>query len=206
MAEGKKQVVGRKLTNFDPGVATALKGDLANDPTRLGRCLLILDYIYSNEFFELQWYHPEVAEKNQDGTFTYKEIVYDTEGDYQTLNHTYFPWSLYANFMDTQDERPNPVTQTNYIEYRDTILRGEGSDVRYAEFPIVSFTPTEQRRINTIVESINDQYRLSIADFAEGKKTEAEWDAFVTHLKSYGSEDLIQIYNNAYTRFKQNNN
>ena len=70
----------------------------------------------------------------------------------------------------------------------------------------VSFTPTEQRRINTIVESINDQYRLSIADFAEGKKTEAEWDEFVAHLKSYGSEDLIQIYNNAYARFKQNNN
>ena len=78
------------------------------------------------------------------------------------------------------------------------------TDARYAEFPIVSFTPTEQRRINTIVESINDQYRLSIADFAEGKKTEAEWDAFVAHLKSYGLEDLIQIYNNAYARFKQN--
>lgn len=202
-AEGKKQVVGRRLTNFDSTVATALKGELANDPTRLGRCLLILDYIYSEEFFEMQWFNGAVADQNEDGTYTYKDIVYDTEGDYQTLRDTYFPWNINACFQDTQDERPDPDTLQPYIEYRDTVLRGEGSEDRYGVFPIVSFTPTEQRRINTIVESINDQYRLSIADFAEGKKGEAEWDAFVSNLKGYGADDLIQIYNNAYTRYKE---
>lgn len=201
-AEGKKQVLGRQLTNFDSSVATALKGDLYKDPTRLGRCLMILDYIYSEEFFELQWYNQDVATENNDGTFTYKDVVYDTEGDYQTLNHTYFPWSMYANFMDTQDERPNPETQADYINYRDNILRGEDSKSKYGKFPVVSFTPTEQRRVNTIIESINDQYRLAISDFAEGKKGEAEWDAFVNNLKNYGSDDLITIYNNAYARFK----
>ena len=201
-AEGKKQVVGRRLTNFDSTVATALKGELANDPTRLGRCLMILDYIYSEEFFEMQWYNEDVADKNEDGTYTYKDNVYDTEGDYQTLRDTYFPWNINACFQDTQDERPDPDTLQPYINYRDNILRGEGSEDRYGVYPIVNFTPTEQRRINQLVAAINDQYRLSIADFAEGKKGEEEWDDFVNTLIDYGADDLIKIYNDAYVRYK----
>ncbi len=195
-AEGKEQIIGRRIYNFDSSVGTVLNASLADEPNKLGRCLMFLDYMYSEEFYDVQWFDGDVAEKQADGSFVYKDEVYDPEG-YQVRNDTYFPWSIMANFQDSNDCRPSPGGP--YQLYRDDYLKAPANADKYKPFPAVSFSVSQQTQINNYISAINDRFNSGIVDFAEGKRPITEWEDFSGELKEAGGEDLIRIYNEAYS-------
>ena len=168
---------------------------------KLGRCLLFLDYLYSSEFFEIQWRNPDVTVQNADGSYTYKDVVYDLEGDYGLMKDTYFPWSMAANFQDAMEERP--TIGSPYQIYRDTYLRGEESKDKYKPFPVVPLTLEEQQAVNKAVASITDRFNAAISEFVEGKRSMDEWDEFSESLKKAGGNELIRIYNEALKRMTE---
>ena len=200
-ASGQDVVIGREIPVFDSSVGTIINQNVAKDPVKLGRCLQFLDYIYSQEFYDLQWHHPDVTVKNDDGTYTYKPEVYDLEGDYNRMKDTYFPWAMTANFQDAMEERP--TIGSPYYEYRETYLRGEESKDKYKPFPIVPLSLEEQQAVNQAVASITDRFNASISQFAEGKRSMDEWEEFSNSLKQAGGNELISIYNEALKRLNK---
>jgi ABC-type glycerol-3-phosphate transport system substrate-binding protein len=225
-AQGQRRVLGRDLTNFDPLVGHALNGKLTEDPEKLARAIMFLDYLYSDEFVETLWYNDDVTTKNVPADkldaplsirkeyFSWKnDSVYNTSKDYDytTMNNTYFPWSLCCGFVDIQDERPNPNFDCTaaYIDYRDNVLRApykDGYDAStspyvYGKNPTVLLTAEEQKRVLHYEASITDIYKTNIAAFCEGKKNfENDWNEFINTMMQSGGEEMIQIYNNAYSR------
>lgn len=200
-AEGQDVVIGREIPVFDSSVGTVLNHNITSDPVKLGRCLLFLDYLYSSEFFEIQWHNPDVTVQNADGSYTYKDVVYDLEGDYGLMKDTYFPWSMAANFQDAMEERP--TIGSPYQIYRDTYLRGEESKDKYKPFPVVPLTLEEQQAVNKAVASITDRFNAAISEFVEGKRSMDEWDEFSESLKKAGGDELIRIYNEALKRMTE---
>ena len=198
-AKGQPKVIGRQLTKFDKSVGTVLNSNIASDKGKLGRCLQFLDYLYSDEFYDVQWHHPDVTDKVGD-IYQYKDSVYDIEGDYQVLKDTYFPWSMAATFQDACDERPKPGS--DYQIYRDEYLRGADSKELYKENPTVPFTQQQQTEVNKCISKIDDRYGVKISEFAEGKRPMSEWDDFVKELKDAGGTRLIELYNQAYAAIK----
>lgn len=199
-ANNQPQIISRQMTNFDPSVGTIINASIANDASKLGRCLKMLDYIYSDEFYNVQWNNPDVATKQVDGSYKYKDKVYDSEG-YQVLNDTYFPWSMMAIFQDSTDCRPSPGGA--YQLYRDNYLRNTANKDKYKPFPIVPFTVAQQAQVNNYIAAITDRYNSGIAVFAEGKRPISEWGDFTTELKNAGGTELIKIYNDAYKSMKK---
>ena len=198
-AKGQPKVIGRQLTKFDKSVGTVLNSNIASDKGKLGRCLQFLDYLYSDEFYDVQWHHPDVTDKVGD-IYQYKDSVYDIEGEYQVLKDTYFPWSMAATFQDACDERPKPGS--DYQIYRDEYLRGADSKELYKENPTVPFTQQQQTEVNKCISKIDDRYGVKISEFAEGKRPMSEWDDFVKELKDAGGTRLIELYNQAYAAIK----
>ncbi len=199
-AEGKEQIIGRQIYKFDSSVGTVLNAALAGNASKLGRCIKFLDYMYSEEFYNVQWYNSDVAVKQNDGTYVYKDEVYDPEG-YQMRNDTYFPWSVMADFQDSCDCRPSPGGP--YQLYRDNYLKDPANADKYKPFPAVPFTVQQQTQINNYISAINDRFNSGIVDFAEGKRPISEWESFTRELKNAGGDQLIQIYNDAYALIKK---
>ncbi|MGN1100422.1 MAG: hypothetical protein ACI4S9_08760 [Christensenellales bacterium] len=225
-AEGMKRILGREVTNFDSLVGTALNSKLLDNPEKLARAVLFLDYLYSDAFTEDLWFNDDVTTKNvpaeyensplsvRKAYFTYNNnTVYNTSTnfDYTSMNNKYFPWNICNGFVDLQDERPNPNIEAtaNYINYRDNVLRApykegydrETSDYVYGKCPTVLLTASEQKKVLQYETTVTDKYRIYISEFAEGKKNmTTDWDAFVQELLNAGGAQMIEIYNNAYRR------
>lgn len=198
----KKQIIGRKLTKFDPTVGTIINSKVSADPVKIGRCLKFIDYLYSEEFYNFQYNHPDVADKQTDGSYRYKDSIFDIKkADYQKINDLYFPWSMTAIFQDSTDCRPMPGG--SYENYRNTHLRSQENTDKYVPFPVVPFTLDEQTKVNNYIASILDRYNAGISVFAEGKRPINEWPAFVSELKSAGGKELIDLYNLAYAKLKK---
>ncbi|MBO4541287.1 MAG: hypothetical protein J5736_04850, partial [Bacilli bacterium] len=228
-AEGKRRVLGREPHNFDYQVGTALNRSLTKDKEKMARAIVFLDYLYSDEFTETLWYNDDVTTKNVPADkvdlpledriqyFRYNDdTVYNfSEGfDYLKIKDTYFPWSLCNSLRDFQEERPDPNKEATswYIDYRDNVLRApykEGYDRAtspyiYGKAPTVLLTNQEQETVLNLETAVLDRYKLSIADFAEGKKNLTdEWDAFLQTLLRNGGQEMIEIYNRAYQRAKE---
>lgn len=190
------QIIGKQMLNFDSFAGTCLSKELEKDPVKLGRCLALIDYLYSEEFYQLQWFHPDVT--NEDGT--YNDKVYVVGEDFQTIKDTYFPWSMMAIFQDACDERPLPGSP--YQIYRDEYLLNKDNADKYVKFPTVSFTQEQQTAVNKCLASLDDRFNVRISEFAEGKCSMDEWDNFANELMEAGGSRLIELYNEAYQAMK----
>ena len=205
VAAGQNKTFGRKMTHFDE-VCTGINWrTLSGNPQKLGRVLQLLDYLYSDEFLQMQWHHPDVTvAKEVDGstTYTYKNEIYEKDAtvDYAGI---YFPWSLFANFQDLNDERPAPGNP--YIGYRAKLVDPANASL-YAAYPNVSFGSSDQRLANQYNTRIEDYYGSAIAKFINGETalTDESWNAFVNQLKNAGGKGLAELYNNAYQNEKAN--
>ena len=65
-----------------------------------------------------------------------------------------------------------------------------------------SFTEEETSRITELESNINNVFNQEIDGFITGKSTMDDWAGFVETLKSQGTEELEQIFNDAYARTK----
>ena len=65
-----------------------------------------------------------------------------------------------------------------------------------------SFTEEETSRITELESNINNVFNQEIDGFSTGKSTMDDWAGFVETLKSQGTEELEQIFNDAYARTK----
>lgn len=200
-AEGQPRIIDHEIPRFE-GRGSVVSGLVDRKSLKFRRILTVLDYIYSEEFYRIQWFHPDVATDNGDGTYTYKPVVYDTTGDYMRLKDLYFPWSLRALFQDSCDERPLPGSP--YQVYRDEYLLNPDNANLYTPFPVVPFTTEQQARVSELANAVSDRYRAQISEFAEGKKPMSEWDAFVANLQEAGGTEIESIYAEAYAALKGN--
>ncbi len=195
-AAGKKQVIGyapSKISSRGTCISAALEGD----QKKLDRMLELINYLYSEEFFNVLWFNPDVAEQTADG-YKYKDVVYDTASpDFARMKDTYFPWSM-MNIQDKNDERP--AVGSPYEKYLSEYLKKRTE--LYVNSPVVPFDVSQQERLNTLTSQVSDRFNATIFDFLEGKKGMDQWDAFVTEILSAGAEEIAQIYNDQYKKLK----
>ena len=64
------------------------------------------------------------------------------------------------------------------------------------------FTPEETSRIAELESNINNVFDREIDGFITGKSSMDDWASLVESLKSQGTEELEQIFNDAYARTK----
>ncbi|MDO5424398.1 MAG: extracellular solute-binding protein [Eubacteriales bacterium] len=76
----------------------------------------------------------------------------------------------------------------------------EGKITFYPQWP--PFTTEENSRITEIESNLNNLFNQSIDGFITGRTSMDEWDSFVESLKAQGSEELEQIFNDAYARLQ----
>ena len=68
---------------------------------------------------------------------------------------------------------------------------------------VPSFTTEEQEQVTELEQSIANVFTTEIDSFINGQRSIDEWDSFVETLKSQGTEQLEQLYNEAYQRAQQ---
>lgn len=70
----------------------------------------------------------------------------------------------------------------------------------YPQWP--TFTEEETSRITELESSINNVFDQEIDGYITGKTSMDEWDSLVEKLKAQGTEELEEIFNEAYSRIK----
>lgn len=207
ISTGQNKTYGRMVTAFDE-VSTGINiRKVGNDAKKLGRVLLILDYLYSDEFLELQWYNDDVTNKPTVGdrsTYTFKDIIFDrnSEINYKDI---YYPWSFFANFQDLNNEileDSNP-----YIEYKEKHLVKNAKQY-YSSIPNVWFSSKNQDTISKAIARIEDIFGARLAAFVSGGYpfSDDDWNAFVSDVKSSGGTTIVKLYNDAYSAYVSKKN
>lgn len=94
------------------------------------------------------------------------------------------------------------ITDPIMVETGDQIAQWteEGLIDYYPQWP--SFTADETSRIAELESNINNVFNQEVDGFITGKTSMDEWDSFVETLKAQGTEELEQIFNDAYQRTK----
>ncbi len=206
-----------QIAQFHPTAGTSLNAKLLADPLKLGRALQMLDYMYSEEFINLQWYHPDVTNGQykdgaatgdisdyeytlKDGERTYKAEVYATATRGSILE-TYFNWTLQANFYDNNDPITDPSTAQGaaFYEFRDRMIDPANAD-NYVFVPVPSFDADQSTVVTSMKASVNDVFKTYMANYIATDNV--EWNSFVNTMKSTGGTILAETYIEAYKNNK----
>lgn len=211
---------GFRVANFDTVAGTAIDGEIVNDPLLLGRVLQIIDYMYSDEFVNIQWYHPNVTlgsypegtdianadptaynyTLDGDGNKQYDPKIYEKANIGDVINN-YFNWSVYANFYNMNDPVCDPVRFAPFYEFRSELITNTD---KYVDVPTPVLTAREYKQVTAKNSLVKARFEMRINDFLTKPFTDADWEAFVTELKNEGGSELIEIYNEAYGRTLEN--
>lgn len=212
-APGKKQVDGYRILSFHEIAGTAVNVSVLGDKQKLGRVLSMLDYIYSDEFFKLQWYHPNVTEgnfptgesdvtkyvypKNSEGkeVYKYKPEVYQ-KANLADVKNNYFNWAIYAHFRDLADPIAEPNQHAKYYKFRQELIDSNN----YVEIPLPVFTAAQFKQIASLSATVTNRFNTFIAQYIHAGTL--SWESFENTLKSEGGTKLIRIYNEAYAATK----
>ena len=219
-AEGQQQIHGFRISQCDRVAGTAVNAEVSDNPVLLGRVLQILDYMYSPEFIQMQWFYPDITEgsypegesdptkyiyeKNGD-EYVYKESVYSFANLSDTQNK-YFNWGIYANFYNLND----PVVNKNispydsYYAFRDQLIREQE---KYVDIPAPIFKASEYKKVQGCETNLTVMYSAKIADLLTGRfesdeAFETAWQSALEAIKSQGGDTLVEQYNTAYQRMK----
>jgi putative aldouronate transport system substrate-binding protein len=191
---GKNRVLGSQPIKIgDRG--TIISAELANDKTKLDRVFAILDWLYSDEAYNLIYWHPDVTVE-KDGQKFYIQEMYDKVGEYMDV---YLPWSISASFRVNHETITQPGTP--YADYKIKVFMDEANSSRWTPSVIVPFTAEQSERINKLSTGVADFYNANIDQFIVGQKSFAEWDTFVAELRAKGADEIAQIYNEAYNEY-----
>jgi len=220
-AEGQQQTHGFSIAQFDAYAGTAISAEVAKNPVLLGRILQVLDYMYSEEFINLQWYNPDVCEGsfeagvtdptkytyqlNADGLPIYKDNVYAVTS-LADMQNMYFCWSLYSAFYNLNDPicDASKAPYNRYYEFRDKLITETD---KYVDVPLPIFTPGESKKINACESNMFTVFNMRMVTLLTGKfasdaEFDAQWKQTVNAVKDQGADTLVDIYNDAYQRMK----
>lgn len=202
---------GFRISNYDTMAGTALSGTVAKDPILLGRVLKIIDYMYSKEFVNLQWYHPDVTKGSYpegsedpttyeyelvDGKKVYKPEIYEKANIGNVINN-YFNWAAYANFYNLNDPVCDPVRFAPFYEFREELITNVD---KYVNVPMPIFTAKEYKQITAKNSLVKARFETRINEFVSKTFTDAQWNSFINELNNEGGSEMIEIYNEAYAR------
>ncbi len=75
----------------------------------------------------------------------------------------------------------------------------------YAEvpFPLVYLTTDEQKKVNTIEVDLKSYVQQMEAKFITGVEPLSNWDNYVETVQKMNTEEYVEIYQQAYDRWKE---
>ncbi len=164
-----------------------------------------VDYFYSEEGTKMLYLGIEGVsyQKNADGTYDFlSEIVNNIpEGSsFDQVVSKYVPYAggslptiIYEDFFKGGETQPVPkAASANMAKYLPKEL--------WAPF---SFTTEESEAKLSLETDITSLVNQRTAEFVQGKVSLDEFDSYVDQLNKMGLEDLKALYNEAYTRYRQ---
>lgn len=208
---GSKPKIAREA-NFTMG--SGVKA-ISSKTKNLDAALKFLDYVYSDEgIFFLSYGKPGdfvVADESapyKEWKFRWKDeykfngVNDDKAGAKEVWEYGLFEGKITGSWISTQmlgvdlwqTGAANVVIPTQELFEKAGAIGGAAPSPR--------FTQAETEQKMQMEEAINMKIDAFTIDVIKGQKTMADFDKFQEELKKMGMDDLIKIYNDAYSRIK----
>lgn len=170
---------------------TVFPSTIVEDEEKFARVAAMIDYMYSDEFYDLFYNNPDVIDPEGDGQ-KYVDAYYKREDNLRDL---YFPWSMEASFQDdTVRYDVEPGTP-----WADFVVAYSNEYVNDLTEPVILPMDTEtQAEVNEIADEVRDYWNNNILQFVVGQSDFEDWDAFVAEMYRLGGTELEGIYNSVY--------
>nr|WP_239565718.1 extracellular solute-binding protein [Paenibacillus sacheonensis] len=192
---GNAQILGYTGSHVgDRG--TVLSGSLKGD--KLDRVLQMLNYMYSDEFYDHLYWNPEVTGEKDGKKYYTNEGMYSGDA---AVKDKYLPWSIMGGFQ--VDNETTTKAGTPYADYKLNVLTAEANKDKYLQQPILPFDTEQSKRLSEIQTTLTDYWNQTIDQFIVGKKSMDDWDGFISDLNGKGAEEEVAIYNEVYKKFFQ---
>ena len=190
-ASGKRQMLGTAGAKIG-GNGTVVNANIKGD--RLDRVFAILDWMYTDEFYDYLYWHPEVTLEYGK---LYVDAIYDRTPE--EIYHTYMPWVMFATFLVDYETVTKPGTP--YADYKVNILTNPANSGMYAPSISMPFTTEQSETMSKLSADVADYYNSNIEMFMLGQKPFAEWDDFVQQMKDKGAQQICDIHNDVYSEY-----
>lgn len=119
-------------------------------------------------------------------------------------------------YLQTTYGAQYPIGYQQDYAYEDPWVKQEGKDA-YALYnanydkvyikkmtPVLSFTAEESEFYNQTLTALNEYQSEMVAAFITGKTDiESTWDEYIAKCKELGADQLVELYEVAYTRYKE---
>lgn len=189
--DGEPSIMGSKAVAFDAR-GTVFPATLAEDPEKLSRVLGMIDFLYTDEWYDIFYNNPDILA--EDGV----SYIDDYYARRDNLRDLYFPWAMFATFQNDPlrvDVQPGTPWADFCIKWS-----GEWQD-RLTDPVIMPFDTDTQTQVNELSTEVMDYWTANIEQFVIGRSDMAEWDGFVQELMNRGGAELEEIYNRVYQEF-----
>lgn len=189
--QGVESIMGSKAIPI-ASRGTVLPAEIVNDEAKFARVSAMLDFMYSDEWYDLFYNNPDVLEGEGPA---YVKAYYERKDNLRDL---YFPWGIFANFQDDplrEDVEPG----TPWADF--CIRWGNEYASRLTENVIMPFDSDTQSEINDITNTVTDYWNANVMQFVIGRTSFDDWDAFVAGMMDAGGTELESIYNASYNEF-----
>jgi putative aldouronate transport system substrate-binding protein len=162
------------------------------DKTRIENSIKLLDWMYSDEAAELLSWGKEGE------TFTYvdgQRRFITEEGENPTAKYGVMSYGLY--------QRLDPAAVT--VAYSDEQAAMTDEALSYLDENInpinwLALTADEASRATDLRETLKTYADEMLSRFLMGHEPISKWDSFVSEIKSIGTDELLEIYETAYSR------
>lgn len=191
---------------FTAGRTVVYRTTLSHSNKYPEETIKLMDYLFTDEGLMLSSYGLEGTHYNlEGGEPVYTDIITDNpEGlDPEVarikdgLIWTTLPYEMGWEPHFQAMEANAPWTVQGWELYRE-------SGMVEAPMPTLKFTQDELSKKNQIVADINTYKDAVISKFIMGEESFDKFDDFVSQIEKAGLEELLKIYNDAYTRYKEN--
>ena len=187
-----KEVYGVRAMAFGEN-GTSLSSLMSDSKTL--RAVKMLDWLYSEEAYDLLYWHEDVSAVDESGNH-----YYTNEDMYQSVASTvdvYLPWSITALFQSNYYTVLEP--DNIFTTFREEVVLNEENDDKYVNPVALSFSFDEQEEISALQSKVNTYFMMNISGIMRGD-SDSSWDEFVNELKDRGATRITEIYNQAYQR------
>ncbi len=152
------------------------------------------DYVYSDEGRLLTSYGIE------GDTFTYINGEPEfTEKMFELGGERFTQYAIFGRRVPV-----NPISNADLKRFKDT-LAGEGirCNVPYMMEPVpqLGFSSEELNELKNIETDVNDKKDAYLLKFITGDEPLSNWSKYIEELKVAGLDRMVEIYNEAYSRF-----
>ncbi|KKI89642.1 family 1 extracellular solute-binding protein [Bacillus sp. SA1-12] len=161
-----------------------------------------VDYFYSKEGREYLNDGPEgyLWEKGENGERKYKEVPegFDSSEDYRgTLT------PAYGITAPTVTARIEGVPLSEFDKFIEAETKEKIDPNAEVPFPLVYLTNEEQATVNSIEVDLQSYVEQMEAKFITGVEPLSNWDKYVKTIEDMNIEKYIQVYQDAYDRWKE---